>query len=234
MCLLLEQQWFPKGGNCLDRGSQSILTKDGPHNVRFDHLVFWSLCSAPQGRLWVSYLSVNRLTITQHTRGYLGLELSSQPSNHYLREVTGILPSGLWVTHTHKHTTQTVPLIRLKLDRTVLYTFRIKHEALRWTEQLLCARYCGRHIHSRYLNLYNILSGRQDCYYTDEATEAQKSNIICPKSHRKWQSSESIAFLTWLQCSYVQSIMSPFIYSSDIYWALSMGSYCATGGGYGC
>lgn len=43
----------------------------------------------------------------------------------------------------------------------------------------------------------------------DEATEAQKDNIICPKSHSKWQSSDSNSFL--MTPTPLYSIMRPFV-----------------------
>ena len=137
MCLLLEQLWFPKGDYCLDKASQSILTREGPHDVSFAHLVFGgSLCSAAQGRPWAWRLWVIRPSITLYHSQRAGLELSSQPGKCYLRAVTGVLypDDG---AHTHRHTIQAVPSIGLKLDTALSHMVTAKHRAGRRTERLI-------------------------------------------------------------------------------------------------
>ena len=123
MCLLLEQLWFPKGDYCLDKASQSILTREGPHDVSFAHLVFGgSLCSAAQGRPWAWRLWVIRPSITLYHSQRAGLELSSHPGKCYPRAVTGVLypDDG---AHTHRQFHQSGwSLIRLFLTWSQLST----------------------------------------------------------------------------------------------------------------
>lgn len=67
------------------------------------------------------------------------MELSSQSGKCYLRGVTGVLYPD-YGAHTHRHTIQAVPLIRLKLDMALSHVFTAKHRAGRRTERLILPR----------------------------------------------------------------------------------------------
>lgn len=157
MCLLLEQLWFPKGDYCLDRASQSILPRDGPHDVRFAQFLGGSLCSVAQGRPWAWHLWVIRSTITLYRSQRAGLELSSQPGKCYLRGVTGVLYPDHGA-HTHRHTIQAIPLIRLKLDTALSHMFTAKHQAGRRTERLILQRaVAGTITATVFINLHRLI-----------------------------------------------------------------------------
>ena len=85
------------------------------------------------------------------------MELSSQPSKCYLRGVTGVLYPDHGA-HTHRHTIQAVPLIRLKLDTALSHVFRAKHRAGRRTERLILPRaVAGTLRPTVFINLHRLI-----------------------------------------------------------------------------